>query len=143
VNDKIDRGQVGSSTIAAVVDTYRDRLAEDSIDFTLALQELAKTDANGATPFNSPSPQDAVALHALARWRRDAQHALKEVRTAPPGPLTGLAEKWLKTLIAALDLQRQGLSIVSPTKAAHATSAARKKIAAYRRLEERLEGQLE
>jgi hypothetical protein len=132
-----------TAAVAAAIGPFRTRLTEDAGDFTLALLALAK--ANAATPgsFNVPSPQDAVALHALAHWRRDAQHALRRVKAVAGGaPGRILAEKWLKALIAALDLQRQGLSLVDPSLAADAGRRARKLIAESHRFEARLDREL-
>ncbi|HJX33339.1 MAG TPA: hypothetical protein VJ257_03995 [Solirubrobacterales bacterium] len=126
--------------MSAAVDPYRTRLADDSRDFTVALLALAKSNVKSPGSFNHPSPQDAVALHALAHWRRDAQHALHRVRAvASDAPGRNLAEKWLKAMIAALDLQRQGLSLIDPNLAADAGGLARKRIAESHRLEERLD----
>ena len=132
-----------TAATAAALDPFRTRLTEDAGDFTLALLALAK--ANAATPgsFNVPTPQDAVALHALAHWRRDAQHALRRVKGVPAGtPGRSLAEKWLKALLAGLDLQRQALSLIDPNLAADAGRRARKLIAEAHRLEARLDREL-
>ena len=129
--------------VATAIDPYRERFAEDASDFTLALLALAKANANGATGFNEPSPQDAVALHALVGWRRDAQHALRRVRALDPD-VSGraLAISWLRALTAAIDLQRQGLSLVDPAAAADAARRARKAIVKSHRLEARLDREL-
>ena len=133
-------GEVKASPLSVAIDPYRSRLATDSRDFTVALLALAKSNANGTSSFNAPSAQDGAALHALAHWRRDAQHALRRVRSVEP-QASGrkLAERWLKTLIAALDLQRQALSLASPDLAAAAAGSARQKIAEYHRLGARLD----
>lgn len=132
-----------TSPVAAAIDPYRARLDDDAVDFTLALLALAKANAKGTAGFNQPSPADAVALHALARWRRDAKQAMQRVRAVAPGaPGRALAESWLKALISALDLQRQGLSLVDPALAADAARRARKQIAEYQRLEARLDREL-
>jgi hypothetical protein len=126
--------------VEAALHPYRGRLGEDAADFTRALLGLAKANAKGTAGFNTPSPQDAVALHALAHWRRDAQHALKAIKAlnhAATG--RGVAERWLKTLIGALDFQRQGLSLVDPAAAAEASRRARKAIASAQRLEAQLD----
>lgn len=131
---------VEDGTVEAALHPYRSRLGEDAADFTRALLALAKANAKGTAGFNTPSPQDAVALHALAHWRRDAQHALRGVKAldhAVKG--RGLAERWLKALIGALDLQRQGLSLVDPAAAAEASGRAHKAIAAAQRLEAQLD----
>jgi hypothetical protein len=60
----------------------------------------------------------------------------------PNSPSKNLAEKWLKALIAALDFQRQGLSLADPTLAADAARSARDRIAACHRLEARLDREL-
>jgi hypothetical protein len=120
------------------------RLEEDARDFTVALLALAKSNVKAPGSFNHPSPQDSVALHALAHWRRDARHALRRVRSvASDAPGRGLAEKWLKALIAALDLQSQALSLIDPTLAADAARLSRRRIAEYHRFEERLDRELE
>lgn len=132
-----------TAAIAAAIGPFRTRLAEDSGDFTLALLALAKANAAGLGSFNVPSPQDAVALHALGHWRRDAQHALRRVKAVAAGARgRSLAEKWLKALIAAIDLQRQGLSLVDPALAADAGRRARKLIAESHRFEARLDREL-
>jgi hypothetical protein len=133
-------GRVKTAAVAAALDPYRPLLAEDSRDFTVALLALAKANAKGTSAFNQASPQDAAALQSLAHWRRDARHALKQVRAVASGaPGRSLAEKWLKALIAALDLQRQGLSLIDPNLAADAGRLARKRIAESHRLETRLD----
>jgi hypothetical protein len=139
------RGRMSPSTAATAkplsvaIDPYRGRLAEDAGDFTIALLALAKANAKRGGTFNAPSPEDAVALHALAHWRRDARHALARVKAlAHDTPGRPLAEKWLKALIAALDLQRSALSLVDPTQAAEAGRQAHVRIAESHRLEESL-----
>ena len=128
------------ATVEAALHPYRGRLGEDAADFTRALLALAKANAKGKAGFNTPSPQDAVALHALAHWRRDAQHALKAVKALGPAANgRGLAERWLKALIVALDLQRQGLSLIDPAAAAEASGRAHKAIATAQRLEAQLD----
>jgi hypothetical protein len=130
--------QAKAAAVSAAIDPYRAGLADDSMEFTLALLALAKSNVKGAG-FNQASPQDAAALQALAHWRRDAHHALTRVRAVASGaPGKKLAERWLKSLIAALDFQRQGLSLVDPNLAADASRLARKRIAQAHRLEERL-----
>lgn len=130
--------RAGQAAVLAAIDPYRASLADDSKEFTLALLALAQSNVNGAG-FNQASPQDAAALQALAHWRRDAHHALNRVRAvASDAPGRKLAERWLKSLIAAVDLQRQGLSLVDPNLAADAARLARKRIAESHRLEERL-----
>lgn len=139
----MSRTQAAATATAAAIDPFRTRLTEDAGDFTLALLALAK--ANAATPgsFNVPTPQDAVALHALAHWRRDAQHALRRVKAVPSGAQgRSLAEKWLKALLSGLDLQRQALSVIDPALAADAARRARKLIAEAHRFEVRLEREL-
>jgi len=129
----------GASTVADAIEPYRSRLLEDAADFSTALLALAEANAGGSTGFNEPSPQDAVALHVLVHWRRDAKQALARVKAAPSGaPGRGLAVKWLKVQIEAIDLQRQGLSLSDPGLAAEAARRGREVIAEAHRLEERL-----
>jgi hypothetical protein len=131
------------SPVSTAIDPYRNRFAEDAADFTVALLDLAKANAKGTAGFNEPSPEDAVALHALAGWRRDAQHALRRVRGLPAdAPGRALAIQWLKAMIAGLDLQRQGLSLIDPAAAADASRRAGKAIARSHRLEARLDREL-
>ena len=131
---------VESAAVADAIDPYRSRFDEDAKSFSLALLALAKSNAKQARAFNQTSPQDKAALRALARWRRDAQHALHHVRAVPAGaPGRSLAERWLKALIAALDLQVQALSLLDPTKAADAANSAGRRIEEYQRLEVRLD----
>jgi hypothetical protein len=133
----------GTSDVAAAIDPLRARLPEHTRDYTVALLALAKANAAGTGEFNAPSPQDALALQALALWRRDAQRALRRVRAvrgAAPGK--AVAEKWLKTMIAALNFERQSLSLVDPTLAAEAAASARKQVARYHLLEAKLDGAL-
>jgi hypothetical protein len=133
-------GKVTASAVSAAIDPFRTPLAEDARDFTVALLALAKSNAKNSGSFNQPSPQDKAALKALAHWRRDAQHALHRVRTVSPrAPGRKLAEKWLKALIAALDLQRQALSLIDPNQAANAARSAGERTAEYLRLEDRLD----
>ena len=129
-----------ATAVADAIDPYRSRFDEDAKNFSLALLALAKSNAKQKRTFNQTSPQDKAALRVLARWRRDAQHALHHVR-ALTGDAHGrsLAEKWLKALIAALDLQGQALSLLDPTKAAEAAKAAGPRIEEYQRLEMRLD----
>jgi hypothetical protein len=135
--------RIKSSAVSAAVDPYRIRLGNDSVNFTMALLALAEANAQNGGSFNRPSPEEAAVLTALAHWRRDAQHVLKRVRGVSAGaPGRGLAENWLKALIAGLDLQRQGLSLVDPNRAADAARLARKRIAESHRLEDRLESVL-
>lgn len=132
-----------TAAVAAATDPFRTRLTEDAGDFTLALLALAKANAANPGSFNVPSPQDAVALHALAHWRRDAQHALRRVKAVAAGAQgRSLAEKWLKALLSGLDLQRQALSLIDPTLAADAGRRARKLIAEAHRFEARLDREL-
>jgi len=136
-------GEVKPSAVSAAIDPFRTRLADDARDFTLVLLALAKSNAKNSGSFNQPSPQDKEALKALARWRRDAQHALHRVKTVTSGAHgRNLAEKWLKALIAALDLQGQALSLVEPNQAAHAARSAGERITEYLRLENRLDQEL-
>ena len=101
---------------------------------------VAEANAKGSAGFNEPSPQDAVALHVLVHWRRDAKQALSRVKAATSGaPGKALAAKWLKTLIGAIDLQRQGLSLSDPGLAADAARRGRARIAEAHRLEEQLD----
>jgi hypothetical protein len=128
-----------ASTLSAVVDPYRARLANDSKDFTLALLALAKASAKPKIDTSVPLPEEDAALKVLARWRHGAKHALRRVHAVGGGaPGRKLAERWLKTMIAALDLQRQALSLVDPNQGAAAAQAAHRKIAEYHQLEERL-----
>ena len=132
-----------ASEVAAALDPYRARLAEDAADFTHSLLALAAANAKGTAGFNEPSPQDAVALHALTHWRRDAHHALKRVEAiSAKGPARGLATKWLKALVAALDLQRQALSLIDPAAAADAARRASSAVSRINRLEVRLDREL-
>ena len=136
-------GEVKASAVSAAIDPFRTRLADDTRDFTVALLALAKSNTKNSGSFNQPSPQDKAALKALARWRRDAQHALHRVGTVASGAHgRKLAEKWLKALVAALDLQRQALSLVDPNQSAHAARSAGERIAEYLRLENRLDQEL-
>jgi hypothetical protein len=129
-----------SAAVADAIDPYRSRFDEDAKNFSLALLALAKSNAKQARSFNQTSPQDKAALRTLARWRRDAQHGLHRVRAVPAGaPGRSLAERWLKALIAALDLQVQALSLIDPTKAAEAANSAGPRIEEYQRLEARLD----
>jgi hypothetical protein len=128
------------TAVAAALEPFRTPLAENARDYTVALLALANANAAGAGEFNAPSPQDALALQALVHWRRDAQRALRQVRAvASSAPGKKIAEKWLKTMIAALDFERQSLSLVDPVLAAQAATSARKRIAQYHRLEAQLE----
>lgn len=131
---------IRATTVADAIEPYRSRLLEDAADFSEALLALAEANAKGSAGFNEPSPQDAVALHVLVHWRRDAQHALSRVKAAASGaPGKGLAVKWLGTLIGAIDLQRQGLSLSDPGLAADAARRGHQRIAESHRLEERLD----
>ena len=132
-------GGARATAVSAAIDPYRTRLADDSRDFSVALLALAGANVKSPGSFNQPSPQDAVALHVLSHWRRDAQHALHRVGTVASGaPGRNLAKRWLKAQIAAVDLQRQTLSLVDPNLAADAARLARKRIAESHRLEARL-----
>src|SRR4051794_16206663 len=107
--------------VAAAIDPLRARLPEHTRDYTVALPALAKANAAGSGGFNVPSPQDALALQALALWRRDAQRALHRLRAvAGDAPGKQVAERWLRTMVAALNFQRQSLSLADPTLAAQA-----------------------
>ncbi len=133
----------GASDVAAAIDPLRARLSEHTRDYTVALLALAKANAAGTGEFNAPSPQDALALQALALWRRDAQRALRRVHAVGGGaPGKQIAEKWLKTMIAALNFERQSLSLVDPKLAAEAAASARKQVARYHLLEAKLDGVL-
>jgi hypothetical protein len=133
-------GRVESAAVADAIDPYRTRFDEDAKNFSLALLALAKSNAKRARAFNQTSPQDKAALRVLARWRRDAQHALHHVRAVPASALgRRLAERWLKALIAALDLQSQALSLLDPDKAADAANSAGRRIEEFQRLEARLD----
>lgn len=133
----------GASDVAGAIDPLRARLPEHTRDYTVALLALAKANAAGTGEFNAPSPQDALALQALALWRRDAQRALRRVRAVGgDAPGKAVAEKWLKTMIAALNFERQSLSLVDPTLAAEAAASARKQVARYHLLEAKLDGAL-
>lgn len=133
-------GRVEATAVADAIEPYRNRFDEDAKTFSLALLALAKSNAKQARAFNQTSPQDKAALRTLARWRRDAQHALHHVRAIPAGASgRSLAERWLKALIAALDLQGQALSLLDPTKAAEAANSAGPRIEEYQRLEARLD----
>jgi hypothetical protein len=133
-------GRAESAAVADAIDPYRTRFDEDAKGFSLALLALAKSNAKRARAFNQTSPQDKAALRALARWHRDAQHALHQVRAVPAGaPGRRLAVRWLKALIAALDLQGQALSPLDPVKAAAAADSAGRRIEELQRLEARLD----
>lgn len=133
-------GRVAATAVIEAIDPYRSRFDEDAENFSLALLALAKANAKQARTFNQTSPQDKAALRVLARWRRDAQHALHRVRAVPAHAHgRSLAERWLKALIAALDLQGQALSLLDPTKAAEAAKSAGSRIEEYQRLEVRLD----
>jgi hypothetical protein len=137
-------GQVEATAVADEIDPYRSRFDEDAKNFGLALLALAKSNAKQVRAFNQTSPQDKAALRALARWRRDAQHALHHVRAVPAGaPGKSLAERWLKALIAGLDLQGQALSLLDPIKAAEAANSAGPRIEEFQRLEAQLDQVLE
>jgi hypothetical protein len=126
--------------VAAAIDPHRAGLADGFKQFTLALVALARSDVKAGGAFNGVSPKDAAALKALAHWRTEAHHALTGVRSVgPEASGKKLAERWLKTLIAALDLQRQALSLIDPNRAASAAQLARKQIAESHRLEIRLD----
>jgi hypothetical protein len=126
--------------VAAAIDALRARLPEHTRDYTVALLALAKANAAGSGEFNAPSPQDALALQALALWRRDAQRALRRLRAVSgDAPGKQVAEKWLKTMVAALNFQRQSLSLADPTLAAQAAASARKQTARYHLLETKLD----
>lgn len=129
-----------ASGVAAAIDPLRARLPEHTRDYTVALLALAKANAAGSGEFNAPSPQDSLALQALALWRRDAQHALRRLRAvAGDAPGKQVAEKWLKTMVAALNFQRQSLSLADPVLAAEAAASARKQVARYHLLEAKLD----
>lgn len=133
-------GRLEATAVADAIAPYRSRFDEDAKNFSLALLALAKSNAKQARAFNQTSPQDKAALRVLARWRGDAQHVLHHVRAVPAGAHgRSLAERWLKALIAALDLQGQALSLLDPTKAAKAASSAGPRIEEYQRLEVRLD----
>jgi len=135
-----EAGGVGAAAVSSALGPFRTRLEDDARDFTVALLALAKSNAKSAGSFNQASPQDKAALKALSRWRRDAQHALHRVRTVPTGAAgRSLAEKWLKAQIAALELQRQSLSLADSNLAADAARSAGKRIEEYLRLETRLD----
>jgi len=135
-----EAGGVKAAAVSAAIEPFRPRLEDDARDFSAALLALAKSNARGAGSFNQASPQDKAALKALSRWRRDAQHALHRVRTVPTGAAgRSLAERWLKAQIAALELQRQSLSLVDPNLAADAARSAGERVEEYQRLEGRLD----
>jgi hypothetical protein len=132
--------EIRATVVADAIGPYRSRLLEDAADFSAALLVLAEANAKGSAGFNEPSPQDAVALHVLVHWRRDAKQALSRVKAASSGaPGKGLATNWLKTLISAIDLQRQSLSLSDPGLAADAARRGRARIAEAHRLEEQLD----
>jgi len=132
-----------STEVVAALEPYRPRLAEGATDFTLALLALAAANAKGTAGFNEPSPQDAVALHALAHWRRDARHALKKVESVSAKAAgRKLAIQWLKALIEGLDLQRQALSLIDPVAATDAARRAGVAVARTSRLESRVDREL-
>ena len=74
-----------ATPVADAIGPYRSRLLEDAADFSEALLALAEANAKGSAGFNEPSPQDAVVLHVLVHWRRDAQHALSRVNAVASG----------------------------------------------------------
>ncbi len=131
---------VEETAVAAAIDPYRAGLDAGFREFTVALLALAKSDAKPGGTFNGTSPKDAAALKALAHWRGAAHHALTRVRlVAADAPGKKLAERWLKTLIGSLDLQRQALSLIDPNQAAQVAGLARRQIAESHRLESRLD----
>lgn len=137
------RGAPSSEDVSTALSPYRSRMAEDASDFTDALLALAAANVKGTAGFNAPSPQDAVVLHALGRWRRDARHALKRVQAVPAAaPGRDSAINWLNALIAGLDLQRLGLSLVDPAAAADAARRAGLAAAKTSRLEARLDKEI-
>jgi hypothetical protein len=128
---------------AAAIGPYREKLAQDSINFTQALLDAAKGKAESTGTVGAISEHEAAALKALAHWRRDAHHALVRVEAVPADALArGLAVRWLKALISALDRQRQGLSLADPKLAADAARSARSRIVECHHFEERLEREL-
>lgn len=139
----MSRATATTDEVTAALAPYRARLAEDASDFTRSLLALAAANAKGTAGFNEPSPQDAVALHTLAHWRRDAQHALKRVEAvSAKAPGRKLAIQWLKALTAGLDLQRLGLSLIDPAAAADASRRAGLAVDKTYRLEVRLDREL-
>ena len=127
-------------SLSAAIEPYRTRLGDDALRFSDALLVLAKHNAKHSSAFNQASPQDLEALKALGRWRHDAQRALRQVRGADSDAQDRkLAERWLKAMIAALDLQRQALSLADPNQAADAARSAGKRIDEYFHLEARLD----
>jgi hypothetical protein len=129
-----------AESVETAIGPYRALLADDFREFTLALLALAKSNAKHAGTFNGPSQPDAAALEALAHSRHAAHQALTRVRTVPrDAPGKKLAERWLKSLIAGLDLQSQALSLIDPTQAAQAAGLASTQIAESHRLELRLD----
>jgi hypothetical protein len=140
VSPSQEAAAVKATPVSGAIGPFRTRLEDDARDFTVALLALAKANAKSGGSFNQTSPQDRAALKVLSRWRRDAQHALHRVRTVPAGaPGRSLAERWLKAQIAALELQRQSLSLVDPNQAADAARSAGKRVEEYQRLETRLD----
>jgi hypothetical protein len=125
--------------VSDAIGPLRGRLEEDAGKLTLALLALARADAARSAPFNAMSAQDRAALKALSRWTRDARHALQRVRKLGGAPSKHLAERWLTAQIAALDLQRQSLSVVDPTMAADLAAKAGRRIEECERLESRLD----
>jgi hypothetical protein len=132
-----------STPLSATIEPYWSRLAADAFAFSEALQALAKYDANNSAGFNQPSAQDKAALKALAHWRRDARQLLRKVRSAHSDPHDKkLAERWLRAMLAAVDFQRQALSLADPNQAAQAARSAGKRMDEYFHLESRLEAAL-
>lgn len=132
-----------SAALSAAIEPYWSRLAGDAFAFGEALQALAKHDAGNSAGFNQPSAPDKAALKALAHWRRDARQLLRKVKSAHSDPHDKkLAERWLQAMLAAVDLQRQALSLADPNQAAQAARSAGKRMDEYFHLESRLEAAL-
>jgi hypothetical protein len=133
-------GSAKGTSLSAAIEPYRTRLGDDALRFSDALLVLAKHNAKQSSAFNQASPQDLEALKALAHWRHDAQRTLRRVKGARSDVQDRkLAERWLKAMIAALDLQRQALSLADPNQAADAARSAGKRIEEYFHLEVRLD----
>lgn len=134
---------LAEGSVAEAVDSFRDRLAHDSFAFTQALLALARSNAHAPGSFNHASPQRKAAQRVLARWQRDAHHALARIRATPPHAADRtLAVKWLEALISAQSVIRKGLSLTDPKAADHASRLAQKRIAESNRIEAILDRKL-
>lgn len=143
MSSRAESAPLATGSVAEAVDSVRDRLAHDSFAFTQALLALARSNAHAGGTFNHASPQRKAAQRALARWQRDARHALARVRATPPHAANRtLAVKWLETLISAQSQTRKGLSLRDPKAAEHASRLAQTRIAKSHRIETILDRKL-